>query len=252
VASDHLGYAGEGLGLGPFLDHFPSCGSHCLRSQHGKGCSTSQPHNLVVVSLPVPTSCLYRMWSSGSETSSSDSGVGKPTQALPQRGTTLASKRKGAYEPPQGAVLMGGGPGDGAGAIDTGEFDWNSVKDDDIELWLVRVPNSVCLRLNLFFLFSAGLASDSGLVSHRSRGLQTVERGGLMGLISAEPHTRSKISHMHRSSPSISTAPFSTPLPRRPHILSAKLSGDTSHTTCGHLVTVITTTPIMTRLAATR
>ena len=51
---------------------------------------------------------------------------------------------------------MGGGPDDGAGAIEMGEFDWNSVKDDDVELWLVRVPNLVCLLLGLF-LFSAGL-----------------------------------------------------------------------------------------------
>ena len=34
---------------------------------------------------------------------------------------------------------------DGAGAIGTEEFDWNSIKDDkNIELWLVRVPDSVC------------------------------------------------------------------------------------------------------------
>jgi hypothetical protein len=85
------------------------------------------------------------MSSSTSETSSSDSEVGTSTQSSPQRGTTLASKRKDAYEPPRGAVLVGG-PDDDTGVIDTGEFDWSSVKDDgDIELWLVRVPNAVRL-----------------------------------------------------------------------------------------------------------
>ncbi|KAF9653233.1 hypothetical protein BDM02DRAFT_3087468 [Thelephora ganbajun] len=50
---------------------------------------------------------------------------------------------KDAFEPPQGAVLMGD-PDDEVGTIEIGEFDWNSVKDDEeIELWLVRVPNSI-------------------------------------------------------------------------------------------------------------
>jgi len=80
---------------------------------------------------------------STSETSSFDSEAETSAQSSPKRGTTLASKRRDALEPPQGAVLMGG-PGDGTDIVDTGEFDWNSVKDDgDIELWLVRVPNSV-------------------------------------------------------------------------------------------------------------
>jgi len=143
-----------------FLDHFPFV-PHAT--------PTTRPPSLVtplVVSLSFSTSRPYRMSSSGSEPSSSDSEVGASAQALPQRGTTLASKRKGAFEPPPGAVLMSGGPGDGAGAIETGEFDWNSVKDDDIELWLVRVPNSVCLLLNPFFLSFADLASGSGLVLH--------------------------------------------------------------------------------------
>lgn len=83
------------------------------------------------------------MSSSTSETSSFDSEVETSAQSSPKRGTTLASKRRDALEPPQGAVLIGGLDG-GTDVVDTGEFDWNSVKDDgDIELWLVRVPNSV-------------------------------------------------------------------------------------------------------------
>ena len=88
--------------------------------------------------------------SSTSETSSSD--VETSTQVSPKRGATLASKRKAAFEPPQGAVLMDG-PGGGS-TIETGEFDWNTVKDDeDIELWLIRVPNSVCRCFNSFPFF---------------------------------------------------------------------------------------------------
>ncbi|KAF9784357.1 hypothetical protein BJ322DRAFT_981432, partial [Thelephora terrestris] len=61
------------------------------------------------------------------------------THHPPQRST----KGQCAFEPPQGAVLIGG-PDDEAGAIETGEFDWNFVQDDkNIELWLVRVPNSI-------------------------------------------------------------------------------------------------------------
>lgn len=188
------------------------------------------------------------MSSSGSEPSSSDSELETSAQTLPQRGTTLASKRKGTFEPPQGAILMSGGPDDGAGVVETGEFDWNSVKDGDIELWLVRVPNSVCLFLNLFLSF-AGLASGSGLVLHRIQGPLTVELGAL---IAPEPHLRSKISHTPRSNPSISTMPFSMHLPHHPRILSAKSSGGTRHTTCGLSVTVTIMTSIMTRLAGTR
>lgn len=74
-----------------------------------------------------------------SESSSSDSESGTISQALPQRGT----QRKRTYEPPQGAVLIGGPDSEG-GIVETGEFDWNSIKDDkNIELWLVRIPNSI-------------------------------------------------------------------------------------------------------------
>ena len=97
------------------------------------------------------------MLSSGS--SSTDSEV----DASVKRGTALASKRKDAFELPQGAVLVNDSD-DGAGAIGTEEFDWNSIKDDkNIELWLVRVPDSVCpfLRFSPFIL-RFGLATSSG------------------------------------------------------------------------------------------
>ena len=77
---------------------------------------------------------------SSSEASDSDSELEEYAQTSLQRD----SRRNAAFEPPQGAVPIGG-PEDVAGAIEMGEFDWDSVKDDkDIELWLVRVPNSVC------------------------------------------------------------------------------------------------------------
>jgi hypothetical protein len=91
------------------------------------------------------------MSSSTPEASSSDSEASD--QVLPQRGATLASKRKGAFEPPPGSVLMDG-PDDEADAAEAGEFDWDSVRDDDdIELWLIRVPNSVRLFVNLSLSF---------------------------------------------------------------------------------------------------
>ena len=90
-----------------------------------------------------------------SESSSSDSESGTISQALPQRGT----QRKRTYEPPQGAVLIGGPDSEG-GIVETGKFDWNSIKDDkNIELWLVRIPNSVCP----FLWFIALLPPSFGL-----------------------------------------------------------------------------------------
>ncbi|KAF8955562.1 hypothetical protein BDZ97DRAFT_1856886 [Flammula alnicola] len=43
-----------------------------------------------------------------------------------------------AYAPPPDAVLINGE------GVDAGEFDWDAVNnDDDLELWLIRVPESV-------------------------------------------------------------------------------------------------------------
>ena len=64
---------------------------------------------------------------------------------MPKRGTTLASKRKDALKPPRGAVLIGD-PDDDAGVVETGEFDWSSVKDDeDVELWGPQLGTFVSL-----------------------------------------------------------------------------------------------------------
>jgi hypothetical protein len=90
-----------------------------------------------------------RTFMSSSEASSSDYEVGPFAHALPPK---RGGKRNAALKPPEGAVLIGG-PDDGAGVIGRGEFDWDSVKDDkDVELWLVRVPHSVCLSLLSRFL----------------------------------------------------------------------------------------------------
>ena len=128
------------------------------------------------------------MSSSTPEASSSDSETSG--QVLPQRGTTLASKRKGAFEPPLGSVLMGG-PDDDAGETEAGEFDWDSVRDDeDIELWLIRVPNSVRSFVNLslsllFFHLSAGLVTGSGPVLGPSRrGVFEQKKSTLIGFVS--------------------------------------------------------------------
>ena len=166
------------------------------------------------------------MSSSTSKTSLSDSEVGTSAQFSSKRGTTLASKRKGAFEPPQGAVLMSG-PDDDTGVLDTEEFDWNSVKDEDIELWLVRVPNSVRL-------------------------FPTTERGTSIECFSPKPCLLSEIFCASRSNPNISAMPFSMLPPRRPRILLVRSRRSTRHTTSGLLVTGTTMTSITTRLAATR
>ncbi|GBE82795.1 hypothetical protein SCP_0411800 [Sparassis crispa] len=42
-----------------------------------------------------------------------------------------------AFKPPKGAVLMNHG-------VDSGEFDWDAINDDDnVELWLIRVPDGM-------------------------------------------------------------------------------------------------------------
>ncbi|KAG6883618.1 hypothetical protein C0993_005127 [Termitomyces sp. T159_Od127] len=45
------------------------------------------------------------------------------------------------YTPPPGVVLLQGAAGEGA---DAGEFDWDAVAgDEDVEMWLIRVPESI-------------------------------------------------------------------------------------------------------------
>lgn len=41
-----------------------------------------------------------------------------------------------AFKPPQGVVPLDH-------AVDFGAFDWDAANDDDVELWLVRVPADV-------------------------------------------------------------------------------------------------------------
>ena len=45
-----------------------------------------------------------------------------------------------AYEPPEGAVLLDHG-------VDVGAFEWDAIKDDDdVDIWLIRAPDSVRSR----------------------------------------------------------------------------------------------------------
>jgi len=197
--------------------------------------------------------------SSTPETSSSGSEVGTSAQFPPNRGTTLASKRKGTLELPQGAVLMGG-PDDDTGVVDTGEFDWSSVKDEDIELWLVRVPNSVRLFFNPSIPLPL-LPTFSYRTDHRFRPrLVFIPKGWRKGTLierflskpSPSPSLSEKYSVRSRSNPNISTMPFSMPPPRRLHILLARSRKNTRYTTSGLSVTATTMTSIVTRSAATR
>ena len=60
------------------------------------------------------------------------------------------------YAPPAGAVLINDD-------VDAGEFDWDTINNnDDLELWLIRVPESVRL-IKVFskvFLISANLGES--------------------------------------------------------------------------------------------
>jgi len=60
------------------------------------------------------------------------------------------------YAPPPGAVLINDD-------VDAGEFDWDMINDnDDLELWLIRVPNNVRL-IKVFskvFLISTNLGES--------------------------------------------------------------------------------------------
>lgn len=58
-----------------------------------------------------------------------------------QKSSTGQGKNEGvdqnwAYKPPAGAVLI-------EEDVDAGEFDWDKVNSDDVDLWLIRVPESV-------------------------------------------------------------------------------------------------------------
>ena len=209
------------------------------------------------------------MSSSSSEASSADSDSDATAQLPPQRGTTLVSKRKDAFEPPQGAVLVGG-PDDGTGAIETGEFDWDSVKDDDVELWLVRVPDSVCLCLLLWPFkiplllassppFSSGVDAGSGSALPPLLEFLTVERRRRdRRLFSYLPCPLLYVGILtcvcvcHRLNLGISTTRCSMPLHRRPRIRSVRSSGSTRRTICGLSVIAMRAMSIVSRSVVTR
>jgi hypothetical protein len=47
-----------------------------------------------------------------------------------------------AYKPPPGAVLVDH-------EVDVGEFEWDNVEDDDdVELWLIRIPDGVSVHVH--------------------------------------------------------------------------------------------------------
>lgn len=90
-----------------------------------------------------------------SESSSSSSKLPTPEPVKPTK--TKKSKDKGKqkavvadgtgknegtdpdweYKPPPGSVLL-------ENTVDAGEFDWDAINnDEDVELWLIRVPDSV-------------------------------------------------------------------------------------------------------------
>lgn len=181
---------------------------------------------------------------SSSEASSSDSEFETPAQDLPQRGT----KGKDAFDPPHGAVLIGG-PDDDAGAIEMGEFDWNSVKDDkNIELWLIRVPNSVSPFLgdsSPLPLPSPSLVTSSGPTLHLSLRFLPLDEA-------LERWLLSNLFRVSRSNPNILMTRFLMLPPHRPRIPLARSRKNTRYMTYGLSVTATTKTLIATRSVGTR
>ena len=96
--------------------------------------------------------------SESSSSSSSRSSATPPPQVLEkkkkhgksdakkQAPTDGSGKNEGvdpnwAYSPPPGATLIAEDPD-----LDAGEFDWDRIQEnDDLELWLIRIPASVSL-----------------------------------------------------------------------------------------------------------
>ena len=76
---------------------------------------------------------------------SHDKGKKKDKSQQPSVVVTPHGKNEGtdtdwAYKPPKGAVLA-------SYAGDAGEFDWDALKNnEDVELWIVRVPDGVRTR----------------------------------------------------------------------------------------------------------
>lgn len=68
-------------------------------------------------------------------------------RSKPQPVVTSSGKNEGqnphwAYEPPSGSVLFDT-------SFEDETFEWDAIKkDDDIEIWLIRVPDSVSVRQN--------------------------------------------------------------------------------------------------------
>lgn len=119
-------------------------------------CDKSQSQKQFPSSVTVESVHLTMSSRSGSSSSSSpeppavsikDSkkSQAKKTSTKPKK-TAVAGQEKNegtdlnwAYKPPKGSVLL-------EHEADAGEFDWDSVKnDDDTELWLIRVPDGVRL-----------------------------------------------------------------------------------------------------------
>ncbi|KAH9483606.1 hypothetical protein JR316_0003076 [Psilocybe cubensis] len=88
--------------------------------------------------------------SSPSPSSSSRSSITPPPQTVEKKKKTSSKSKKTdhgknegvdpnwAYKPPPGAALVK------ADDVNGGEFDWDKINnDEDLELWLIRVPDSV-------------------------------------------------------------------------------------------------------------
>ena len=92
-----------------------------------------------------------KMSSPTPEASTSRKGINKKVKSSKKKSehtpvvVTEHGKNEGdnphwAYRPPAGAELLDH-------TIESEEFEWNVIRDnDDLEIWLIRVPDSVCHR----------------------------------------------------------------------------------------------------------
>src|ERR1700722_2256258 len=64
--------------------------------------------------------------------------------------------REWAYTPPRGYSLADHD-------VDCHEFDWDAVKDDDLELWLIRTPEGVRVLVSALYSFSTPCRSSPNI-----------------------------------------------------------------------------------------
>ena len=91
------------------------------------------------MSTPAPEASTSRKSISKKEKSSKKKSKHTPV-VVTGHGKNEGDDPHWAYRPPEGAVLLDH-------TLQSEDFEWNAIKDnEDLEIWLIRVPDSVCAR----------------------------------------------------------------------------------------------------------